>query len=172
MAVPRGNSTPRGFRVPVGGSPVRRREQASEPEFVLDPSVPRRRIDYTMQRRALLRSVFGGNVFNGLDICDADTYLLRAAKFHGTSTERTCPICRKTELTEVTYTFGDELGHASGSAVLPDSLPEMSTRFGEFRVYVVEVCTHCRWNHLLTSYSLGDGQPRRTPARPRDLESM
>jgi hypothetical protein len=27
----------------------------------------------------------------------------------------------------------------------------------------------CHWNHLVTSYMLGDGVPRKTPPRPRDL---
>ena len=45
----------------------------------------------------------------------------------------------------------------------------MAYEYGEFRVYVVEVCTTCHWNHLVTSYMLGDGQPRKAPAKPRDL---
>lgn len=171
MAVPR-NSMPRGIRVPVGGSAPRRREPLPPPEPVADPTAPRGRIDYALQRRAVLHAVFGGNAFNGLDICDADVYLLRAARHHGTPTSRLCPICRKADLDEVTYAFGDELGHASGSAVDPAGLPEMAMRFGDFRVYVVEVCQECKWNHLLTAYTLGDGVPRRPQPKPRDLEAM
>ncbi len=171
MATPRKSSL-RGTRVPVGGSVTRKRESLPPAEPVSDPTTPRGLIDFSMQRRATLRSVFGGNVFDGLDICDADTYLVRAARYHGTPTGRVCPICRKTDLDEVTYAFGDELGHASGSAVDPDGLPQMAMRFGDFRVYVVEVCQECKWNHLLTSYTLGDGVPRRPQPRPRDLEDL
>ena len=45
----------------------------------------------------------------------------------------------------------------------------MAREHGEFRVYVVEVCTGCGWNHLHLSYLLGDGVPRRPPPRPADL---
>lgn len=171
MAVPR-SSVPRGTRVPgAAAAPVRRRsaDPLPPPEPVDDPTAPRARIDYVLQRRATLRALFGGNAFNGLDVCDADTYLLRAARFHGIPTERLCPVCRRTALIDVTYAFGEQLGHASGSAVDPAVLPDWAHRFGEFRVYTVEVCGGCRWNHLLVSYTLGDGVPRRPPSRPRDL---
>ena len=44
-----------------------------------------------------------------------------------------------------------------------------AAEYGEFRVYVVEVCQSCSWHHLATSYVLGTGeQPvgRRRRARP------
>ena len=44
----------------------------------------------------------------------------------------------------------------------------MAREHGEFRVYVVEVCQRCGWNHLRPSYVLGDGVPRRAPPTPRD----
>jgi hypothetical protein len=42
----------------------------------------------------------------------------------------------------------------------------MEAEHGEFRVYVVEVCPECTWNHLTASFVLGDGVPRR-PLRAR-----
>jgi hypothetical protein len=45
----------------------------------------------------------------------------------------------------------------------------MAYEYGQFRVYVVEVCADCGWNHLTLSYILGDGVPRRPHAKPRDL---
>ena len=36
---------------------------------------------------------------------------------------------------------------------------EMAAEYGEFRVYVVEVCQGCGWNHLVCSYVLGTGEP-------------
>ena len=47
---------------------------------------------------------------------------------------------------------------------------EMEKEFGEFRVYVVEVCRDCSWNHLCASFVLGDGQFRKPPRKQRTLE--
>jgi len=38
------------------------------------------------------------------------------------------------------------------------------------RVYVVEVCRGCGWNHLYKSYVVGDGVPRTPPRRQRPVE--
>lgn len=127
-------------------------------------------VDYSLQRRATLRALFGGDVMSATEVCDADPYLLRAAKFHGEPTTRDCPICKREKLTHVTYVFGDELGQYSGRIKRTPELEEMAREHGEFRVYVVEVCRGCAWNHLTTSYLLGDGVPRRPPRRRRTVE--
>ena len=44
-------------------------------------------------------------------------------------------------------------------------LAEMASEYGEFRVYVVEVCQSCAWNHLASSYVLGTGEPRARRSR-------
>ena len=167
------SSQPRGARVRGESStprPARRSAKDLGPaEPVADPTAPRGVIDYALQRRALLTALFGGRAFDGLDVCDADPYLLKAARFHGVTSADRCPVCRRTDLVHVTYVYGDQLGHVAGSAVDPMRLDDLARRTGEFRVYTVEVCTECRWNHLITSYSLGDGVPRRAPARPPDL---
>ena len=120
---------------------------------------PRRSVvDYGLARRATLASVFAGNTTVS-DVCDAHPYLLRAAKFHGEPTESGCPICRKAKLTHVTYVYGDELGQYAGRVKQERELAEMAAEYGEFRVYVVEVCQSCGWNHLATSYVLGTGEP-------------
>ena len=143
------------------------------PEDVADPAAPRRVVNYALQRRSVLRGLYGGQAFNGFDICDADPYLLRAARFHGTPTDDPCPVCRVTDgretLAHVTYVYGEQLGHIAGSAIDPARLPSMAHEYGEFRVYVVEVCTGCGWNHLTLSYVLGDGVPRRPLRKPADL---
>lgn len=170
MAGTRSSST-RGTRV-VGES-GRAKPEKPVAEKVTNPAQPRRVVQYALQKRAILEGLYGGKVFNGFDICDADSYLLKAAKFHGHETTQSCPVCRLSEghvpLTYVTYIYGDQLGHVSGSAIAPDRLPELAHEYGEFRVYVVEVCQTCHWNHLVTSYVLGDGKPRKAPAKPRDL---
>jgi len=113
-------------------------------------------VDHALQRRALLAGVYAGRV-GTMDVCDASPYLLRAAKFHGQPSKVTCPVCRKEPLTLVSWVYGDEIKHLSGSARTADELTRMSTMFAEFRVYVVEVCRSCSWNHLVQSYVLGTG---------------
>ena len=170
MAEPR-STQPRGAR--VLGERGRPKPERAAPEEVDDPAAPRRLVNYALQRRSVLRGLYGGQAFNGFDICDADPYLRRAARFHGVETQEPCPVCRVTDgreqLSHVTYVYGEQLGHIAGSAIDPARLPDMAHDYGEFRVYVVEVCSACHWNHLVTSYVLGDGNPRRAPAKPRDL---
>jgi hypothetical protein len=115
-------------------------------------------VDYGLARRATLASVLSGHT-TVTDVCDAHPYLLRAAKFHGEPTEDRCPICRKSALTHVTYVYGSELGQYEGRVKQTRELAEMATEYGEFRVYVVEVCQSCAWNHLASSYVLGTGEP-------------
>jgi hypothetical protein len=138
-------------------------------EPVADPARPRSVIDYGLTRRGVLERIRGGDSFVRDEHCDADPYLLRAARHHGEATERPCPICRDPELVHVTYVFGDELGPFSGRVKSSAELPVMAYEHGQFRVYVVEVCTGCGWNHLTLSYVLGDGTPRRPLRRPADL---
>ena len=126
-------------------------------------------VDYALQKRATLTALFSGITF-GEDVCDAHPYLLRAAKYHGEETDKKCPVCRKVRLTHVTYVYGDELGQYAGRVRQSRELPTMAQQYGEFRVYVVEVCQGCAWNHLSTSYVLGTGKPpeprkRRTAER-------
>jgi hypothetical protein len=126
-------------------------------------------IDYTLARRATLSSLLTGRR-SATDVCDADPYLLRAARFHGEGTTKACPICRHHYLTHVTYVFGEELGQFSGRVKATAELESMARCYGEFRVYVVEVCQHCSWNHLALSYVLGDGVHRKPPRRQRTAE--
>lgn len=123
-------------------------------------------IDYTLDKRATLLGLFRGAV----DACDADPYLMRAAKFHGEKVKRNCPVCKKLSLVELRYTFGDQLGQYSGRIKSPEELATMESEFGEFRVYIVEVCRDCSWNHLCASFLLGDGIERKAPRRVRTLE--
>ena len=115
-------------------------------------------VDYGLARRATLASVYSGRTTVS-DVCDAHPYLLRAAKFHGEATQTRCPICRKSLLTHVTYVYGDELGRYEGRVKQGRELDEMATEYAEFKVYVVEVCQSCGWNHLASSYVLGTGEP-------------
>ena len=123
-------------------------------------------IDYSLDKLATLLALFRGVV----DACDADPYLMRAAKHHGEKADRKCPVCKKDSLVELRYTFGDQLGQYSGRIKNGEELLEMESEFGEFSVYVVEVCRGCSWNHLCSTYLLGDGRERKAPRRQRTLE--
>ena len=135
-------------------------------------------VDYGLARRAALTALRGTGSTSREDVCDAHPYLLRAARHHGSPADRDCPVCGTTRLTEVSYVYGDELGPYSGRVKSPHELEEMAHEHGEFRVYVVEVCagpregsvgsvSGCGWNHLVQSYVLGDGVPRRRRAASR-----
>ena len=167
MAAPRSSSI-RGTRVRGQSSVATDRTPAGPSARVADPTRPRDLVDYALQRRAALEDLFTGGALRS-DACDADPYLLRAAQWHGEPTERRCPVCRRTDLTHVTYTFGAQLGPYSGRVRASGELPHLAAEYGEFRVYVVEVCQECTWNHLVMSYVLGDGIVRPAPRRPRDL---
>ena len=122
--------------------------------YAVSVRTQRQVVDYALQRRALLAEVYAGRV-GVSEVCDASPYLLRAAKFHGEPSSVGCPVCRKEQLTLVSWVYGDELKQASGSARVSDELAKMATLFEEFNVYVVEVCRTCSWNHLVQSYVLG-----------------
>jgi hypothetical protein len=126
-------------------------------------------IDYSLARRATLTELVRAGL-DSAEACDAHPDLLRTAKFHGEPTERCCPVCRRERLNHVTYVYGDELGQFSGRVRATAELEPMAREHGEFRVYVVEVCQGCGWNHLTLSYVLGDGVPRRPPRRQRTAE--
>ncbi|MDQ1640962.1 MAG: hypothetical protein QOJ90_313 [Actinomycetota bacterium] len=126
-------------------------------------------IDYSLARRSALAGLLTGSATSA-DACDAHPYLLRAAKHHGEATDRDCPVCRRAKLTHVTYVYGEQLGQYSGRVKATAELEPMAREHGEFRVYVVEVCQGCGWNHLTLSYVLGDGVERRAPRRQRTAE--
>ncbi|MEU8798155.1 DUF5318 family protein [Spirillospora sp. NPDC048819] len=118
---------------------------------------PRLVVDYGLAKRAALAELRSGALTRD-DACDAHPYLLRAAKYHGEPAGKPCPVCRHEPLTHVTYVYGDELGRYAGRVKATADLAEMDREYGEFRVYVVEVCQSCAWNHLAMSYVLGHGE--------------
>jgi hypothetical protein len=160
--VPPHNPLPKGTRVGALARPKPVRESLPEPENVADPTRPRQVVDYEMKRRAALRNLLRHGMHE--ELCDADPMLLRTAKWHGEASDVDCPVCRKNKLTHLTYTFGAEMGETSGRVRTAQELAELAHEYGAFRVYVVEVCERCSWNHLVLSYVLGDGRPR-IPAR-------
>ena len=111
-------------------------------------------VDYSLQKRALLREVHSGRV-GTYEVCDASPYLKNAARFHGDPTDVRCPICRRENLTYVHYIYGDELRQSAGQARNRAELSVLAMTLGEFQVYVVEVCRGCGWIHLVEQFLLG-----------------
>src|SRR6266540_4626307 len=111
-------------------------------------------VDYALRRRAVLREVYAGRV-GTYEVCDASPYLISAAKFHGEPSDDRCPVCRRENVTYVHYIYGDELRQSAGQARRKAELSVLAMTFGEFQVYVVEVCRGCGWNHLVEQYLLG-----------------
>ncbi len=132
---------------------------------------PRQVVDYALRRRAHLADVAAGRTSTG-DACDAGAYLLQAATYHGVPTTTPCPMCRRDEVVNVSWVYGERLGPVSGSARSDDEIARLDDAAGEFTVHVVEVCRTCRWNHLVQSYVLGaddasgGGRRRRRTASP------
>ena len=126
---------------------------------------PRAVVDYALARRAALTALASGRSLPA-EVCDAQPYLLRAARYHGEDRDDECPVCRRRPLTDVVYTYGDCFGaDVNGRARASRELGTLALEHPEFTVYVVEVCQGCRWNHLLSSYVLGTGEARRRRAR-------
>ena len=165
MAAPRSSSV-RGSR--IRGSSGAAAPDIVQPEEIDDPTLPRQVIDHALARREAILEIrrTGGFNFNGED---TDPYLLRTAKHYVRTTERDCPICSTTRLVELTYVYSRELGYFSGRIYAPQEIPDMAMRHGFLRVFTVEVCQGCGWNHVLMSYVVGDGRPRKPLRKPRDL---
>jgi len=110
-------------------------------------------VEYRLVRESIVREYRRGRL-GRTDVCDAQPELLRVAKNLGRQTSTECPICEDAELVHVTFAFGPRLP-ACGRAVAPGDLPKISRQPGELACYLVEVCTECKWNHLLRQFSVG-----------------
>lgn len=82
-------------------------------------------------------------------LCDADFLLLSAARFHGSETTYSCPVCEAEGVIHVLWIYGDQLGRMSGSARSLTEIEALTDAGREFTVHTVEVCVECRWNYLL-----------------------
>ena len=114
----------------------------------------RGRIDYRMQRRAVLAEVRTGTRSMD-DVRDAHPDLVRAGVHIGSPADGDCPLCGEHELRIVTYVFDrKDPRNRGGRAVPRESLARQHERYGDMTVYSVEVCTACHWHHLVESFQL------------------
>jgi hypothetical protein len=126
-------------------------------------------VDYSLQKRAVLRDVHNGRV-GTLEVCDASPYLKNAARFHGEPTDERCPVCRKENLTLVHYIYGDELKQSAGQARKLAELPVLAMTLREFQVFVVEVCRSCACRDALTADELDRAEALALSAAGRHRE--
>lgn len=89
-------------------------------------------------------------------LCDAEFLLVAAADFHGVAMDTPCPICGEDQLRSVLWVYGEQLGRKSGSARSLEEIHELRVEGREFTVHRVEVCSSCRWNHLLEAAVLSN----------------
>ena len=120
--------------------------------------VPRDVVDFALKRHAVLAEVRSGRV-RPAEVCDAQAYLKLAARNYGEPAQSACPICAGPGLLRVHYVYGDKLGTIAGQAKHPSELETLAQRFSDFRVYLVEVCVGCGWNHLIRTFVLGREEP-------------
>ena len=118
---------------------------------------PRDVVDFALKRHAVLTELHTGRV-RPAEVCDAQAYLKLAARHYGESTGSSCPVCEGSGLRRVHYVYGDNLGTVAGQAKHASELPGLAERVEEFRVYLVEVCNDCGWNHLIRTFVLGHGR--------------
>jgi hypothetical protein len=149
-------------------------------------------VDYALVRQATLHDLRHGQVTT-TDVCEPHPDLIRAALNHGEPSTRSCPVCRRGDagvdrldprlginggpglpgaggLVFLRYAYGDELGQFSGRIKDQTEIAELSEQTGDVKIYVVEVCISCGWNHLIASYVVGDGKQRQAPRRQRTVE--
>lgn len=132
----------------------------------------REEINYALQRNAALAALQKPARLLASDPLDADPLLIKSALHHGLRVDEDCPVCAQAKLFHLNYVFGEQLGQYSGRIKSEAELIEMQCEFGEFRVCVVEVCCECGWNHMISSFLLGDGVKRRAPRRRKTVEDI
>lgn len=105
-------------------------------------------------RESILKEFRRGRL-GRLEVCDAQPELLRVARSLGRPTETECPICEDEQLVHVTFAFGPGLPPSGLPLGSLRELSKATRRKAEVACYVVEVCTGCSWNHLLSVFATG-----------------
>ena len=111
-------------------------------------------IEYKLARRHLVNEFRRGRL-GRRDVCDAHPELIRAADAVGAKLVEPCPICDEASLVSVSYVFGGRLPSFGRCITKVKELDQFAKQRGDYSCYVVEVCTSCRWNHLIRMFRLG-----------------
>jgi len=119
-------------------------------------------VEFGLVRHATLAKLASGQL-RCEDVCDAHPELLRAARNFGRRTGETCPVCRESELVEVTYVFGARLPAGGTCPATRAELLKLERREDPVVCYAVEVCVECSFHHLARKWVAG-GRSRRIVA--------
>jgi len=111
-------------------------------------------VEFGLVRRATLAKLASGQLRHD-DVCDAHPELLRAARSFGRRTGETCPVCRESELVEVTYVFGTRLPAGGTCPSTRTELLKLERREDPVVCYAVEVCVECSFHHLARKWNAG-----------------
>lgn len=117
-------------------------------------------VEYRLLRDGVAKAVRSGKIARE-DVCDAHPELLRAARHIGRPTGESCPVCDAVETVEVTYVFGAKLPPGGTCPSSKAELNRLLRREDPVHAYTVEVCTSCKFHHLLRRYPGGGEVPRR-----------
>lgn len=107
-------------------------------------------VSHRFARQELLRRWRAGEAGRD-EVCDADFLLVTAATYHGRPAGYVCPVCDSDDLRIVRWIHGEQLGRMAGTARSDEEIAAIVAKGREATVHTVEVCPHCRWNHLLTA---------------------
>jgi hypothetical protein len=125
-------------------------------------------IEYRLARDAAVRNFRRGRL-SKLDVCDAQSELLRVAKNLGQPTEIDCPICDESMLVHVSFAFGPRLPPGGRVVATQSELRTLARASDDVSFYVVEVCIACGWNHLVRNFSAETAR-KRPGARARGAD--
>jgi len=114
-------------------------------------------VDYRFARRRLLHRYRSGELTRG-DVCDAQIELMRIALNCSQGSTAACPVCGERTLRVVRFVFGPKLPPGGRPVATRAELRKLATGVAGRRCYTVEVCTSCRWNHLLQVAPLSSGE--------------
>ena len=104
-------------------------------------------MDFALARRALLREFRRGKISRN-ELCDAQPELMRAATNLGDLKEGLCPVCNGAKMVSVFYAFGPKLPAHGRCLANAKELAGLGRLPGPIKVFEVEVCLDCRWNHM------------------------
>jgi hypothetical protein len=124
------------------------------------PPTPEASVEYRLLRDRVAKAVRSGKVARE-DVCDAHPELLRAARHIGRATGDMCPVCEASQTVEVTYVFGAKLPPGGTCPSSKAELNRLLRREDPVHAYTVEVCTACKFHHLLRRYPGGSETLRR-----------
>lgn len=105
-------------------------------------------VDYRFARRQLLHRFRAGELSRA-DVCDAQAELMRVALNCSQGSTAACPVCAERTLRVVRFVFGPRMPAGGRPVATRAELRKLATERAGRRCYSVEVCTACRWNHLL-----------------------